>query len=82
MDDDLSVHFGDDVFPLASYTDKNGNQLDVTELNKIRQVVDMRFPSTKVKNQYFIDISQNKKIMGDYYRIPYLTELFCEWMGE
>jgi hypothetical protein len=84
IDDELNIGINPDeaYFPLAKYIGKNGEQIDVSELNKIRQIIDMQFPDTQIKNKYLIDINQNNHIMGDYYRIPYMTSMIAEWMGE
>jgi hypothetical protein len=82
IDDDLNIRFNETevYFELSKYLISNGENLQGPELNQIRKIIDIGF-ETKITNRYLIDLDQNYKVMGDYYRIPYLTTMICEWLG-
>jgi hypothetical protein len=82
IDEDLGIRLNKNevYFPMSQYLGKNGEELLSADLNRIRKIIDIKF-DTLITNQYFIDLDQNFKVMGDYYQIPYTTQLICEWLG-
>lgn len=83
VDEKLDIYLNKEemYFPMSKFLDKDGEQLDVLSLNLIRKIVDIKFIDTRFKNLYLIDLVQNQKIMGDHYRVPYITELIGEWLN-
>lgn len=83
IDEDLNIRLNKNeiYFPMDQYLDKNGEEISIRDLNKIRKIIDVKFNDTLISNQYLIDLDQNYKIMGDYYQIPYTTQLISEWLG-
>jgi hypothetical protein len=84
VDDDLNIRLDRDeiYFHTMSFVDKNGEDLSVEDLNKIRKIIDVKFANMFITNWYLVDLAQNKKVMGDYYQIPHITQLICNWLGQ
>jgi len=82
VDENLNIGLtnNDIYFPLGDHLGKNGETMNMEDLNKIRKVLDVEFPDSKIKNKYLIDLDQNKRIMGDHYRIPHITTIIGEWL--
>ena len=84
VDEDLSIRLNKEevYFPLGQYLGKTGEDLSVEDLNKIRKILDIKFPDSLISNWYLIDLDQNFKIMGDCYQVPYIADLICSWLGD
>jgi hypothetical protein len=67
-------------FELSKHFDDTGETMPFQELDKIRQIIDIQFKNPGFTNMYLVDLAQNKKIMGDFYMLPYITQLIAPWM--
>jgi hypothetical protein len=67
-------------FEMHRWLEKDGNELPLRTMTKLRQILDVRFKKASFTNMYMIDLSQNLKIMKDPFMIPYLTSLCGEWL--
>lgn len=64
------------LFDLLKNVNYNGEQIPFKQLNKLRSYIDL-IPETfnfKMNNYCYVDFYQNKKIMGHYNEIPYITK--------
>ena len=84
LDENLDIYLDSDsvepYFKMSNYKEKDGNQIDLAPMTKIRQIIDVKFKKADFKNMYLLDLSQNIKIMRDPYIIPYITNLIGSWL--
>ena len=83
VDENLDIRLNPSTvyFSMSKYLELDGETIETTALNAIRKIVDYNDPSSRIMNQYLVDLDQNQQIMGDHYRVPYITDLICTWLG-
>jgi len=67
-------------FKMSEHLDHTAEDLDGRLLNKLRQVLDVKFKDIGFNNMYLIDVGQNLEIMKDPYMLPVLTQLVGYWL--
>jgi hypothetical protein len=80
VDDNLNILLNPNeiYFEMEKMFSLSGEDLDSKTLNKIRQIVDIQFDQDI--NPILIDLDQNKKVMGDYFMVPYLAQMIDLWL--
>lgn len=83
VDENLDIYLNRDeiYFPMSQFIGKNGEELNIHDLNKIRKIVDIKFIDPGFENLYLVNLDDNYKIMGDHYRIPYITSMVGRWLN-
>lgn len=78
---DIGLNKNEIYFDMSKYLGKNGEDIPLRELNEIRKIVDIKFVEPGINNLYLVNLCDNQKVMGDYYRIPYITSLIAGWLN-
>ncbi len=71
------------LFDLEKRKNDNGESIPNKELNRLRQYIDLKpeIFTIPILRNYFLDLYQNKKVMGTYNQVPHLVRIVGEIFG-
>lgn len=71
------------LFDLAEHLEDDGESIDFHDLADLRVYMDLQFKFLipQMRNYYFVDFYQNRKILGEYIEIPLICQLITRWLN-